>query len=107
MPVSFRVREVPALPRRPGAGRRRRICPLGLLPASALGWTRRSPRRWRPSAKSRTGAQKTCHGLHMDARHRGLTPAGLAVIALVVLATAGSRGGLGPSGKALLITAGV
>src|SRR3954447_11917206 len=107
MPVSFRVREVPALPRRSGGGRRRRICPLGLLTASAPGWSRRSTRRWRTSAKSRTGGQKTCHGLHMDARHRWLTPAGLAVIALVVLANAGSSVGLGTSGKALLITAGV
>jgi signal transduction histidine kinase len=43
----------------------------------------------------------------MDARHRWLTPAGLAVIGLVVLANAGSSVGLGTSGKALLITIGV
>lgn len=43
----------------------------------------------------------------MYARHRWLTPAGLAVVALVVFANAGSSVGLGFSAPALVVTIGV
>lgn len=55
---------------------------------------------WTPSGAA-------CQPRCVYARHRWLTPAGLAVVALVIFANAFGRVGLGTSGSALVVTVGL